>query len=247
MDSGLYSAYTALLSRTDALDLAANNLANVSTTGFHAGRSNFRHVLSEAQDAVASQVGSAVNSFSLITGQSQSDVQGAIQPTGNTLDLAISGKAYFAVQTAAGTRYTRDGQFQVSAAGVLTTRDGNSVLGTDHKAIHVPSGSISIAADGTVSVGSADGSAIAGNIGLFRVQNLVPAESGTLLRSDSAAAPSTEATVQQGALESSNQDAVQGTIQLITVQRQAEMMQRALSVFHNDFDKTASEELARVS
>jgi flagellar basal-body rod protein FlgF/flagellar basal-body rod protein FlgG len=54
------------------------------------------------------------------------------------------------------------------------------------------------------------------------------------------------ATMRQGELEGSNLDAVHGTMQLIVVQRQAEMMQKALSVFNNDFDKTAAEELGRV-
>jgi flagellar basal-body rod protein FlgF/flagellar basal-body rod protein FlgG len=56
----------------------------------------------------------------------------------------------------------------------------------------------------------------------------------------------TTAAIHQGALESSNQDVIQGTLQLILVQRQAEMMQKALSIFHSDFDKTASEDLPKV-
>ena len=55
-----------------------------------------------------------------------------------------------------------------------------------------------------------------------------------------------DATVQQGALEGANQDAVHGTMQLLLVQRQTEMMQRALTVFQNNFDKTAAEDLGRV-
>jgi flagellar basal-body rod protein FlgF/flagellar basal-body rod protein FlgG len=54
------------------------------------------------------------------------------------------------------------------------------------------------------------------------------------------------ASIHQGSLEGSNQDVIQGTLQLILVQRQAEMMQKALTVFNNDFDKTASEELPKV-
>jgi len=55
-----------------------------------------------------------------------------------------------------------------------------------------------------------------------------------------------DAAVEQGSLEGANLDTVHGTMQLILVQRQAEMMQKALSVFNNDFDKTAAEELGRV-
>lgn len=54
------------------------------------------------------------------------------------------------------------------------------------------------------------------------------------------------ALIEQGSVEAANEDAIHGTIQLVLVQRQAEMMQKALSVFNNDFDKTASEDLPRV-
>ena len=55
------------------------------------------------------------------------------------------------------------------------------------------------------------------------------------------------ALVEEGSLEGANEDSVHGTMQLVLVQRQAEMMQKALSVFNNDFDKTASEDLPRVT
>ena len=57
---------------------------------------------------------------------------------------------------------------------------------------------------------------------------------------------SSNASIRQGALESANEDAIQGTLDLIVMQRQAKMMQKALSVFNNDFDKTATEDLPRV-
>lgn len=105
-----------------------------------------------------------------------------------------------------------------------------------------------VSADGTVSVSTASGSAIAGKLGIvnYRAQDL-QAEGSNRFTVNSGAKPSTgAATVQEGALEGANQDAVHGTMQLLLVQRQAEMMQKALSVFSNDFDKTASEELGRV-
>lgn len=250
MDSGLYAAYTALLSRTNALDIAANNLANTGTAGFHAGRASFQGVLAEAQAVLPSQVGAGVNSFSTLIGRHVSDVQGTIQATGNPLDLAITGNGYFAVSTAHGTRYTRDGEFLVSRAGELVTKSGDAVLDASGKKIAVPSGDVKVSADGTVSVAGSAGSAIVGRIGLVDVGSggVVQAESASLfsLADGAVAKPATGASLQQGALENANIDAVQGTVQLLNIQRQAEMMQRALSVFHNDFDKTASEELARV-
>ena len=213
-------------------------------------RSSFRGVLAEAQSTLGSQVGTAVNSYSILAGSHLSDVQGAINPTGNPLDLAIKGSGYFAVQTANGTRYTRDGQFQVSSTGTLITKDGNAVLDTSGNPIQVPTGDIKVAPDGTLSVASADGSAIVGQLGLtsFSGDDVAQAESASLYNAadGATATPATGAAIQQGAIEGANQDAIQGTVQLLTIQRQAEMMQRALSVFHNDLDKTASEELARV-
>jgi flagellar basal-body rod protein FlgF/flagellar basal-body rod protein FlgG len=60
------------------------------------------------------------------------------------------------------------------------------------------------------------------------------------------AAPAKDATVRQGAIEASNQDVVQGSLDLIVMQRQAEMMQRAVTVFHTEFNKFASEDLPKV-
>jgi len=250
MDSGLYAAYTALLSRTNALDLAANNLANAGTSGFHAGRASFQGVLAEANDALSSQVGGAVNNYSLLVGSHVSDAQGEIVPTGNSLDLAIKGHGFFAVKTANGTRYTRDGEFQVSSAGELQTKTGATVLDAKGSALTLPSGNVKVGADGTISVDGPDGSAVVGRVALVDLgaSGAVPAESAALYKTadGSTPKPATDAAVQQGAVESANQDAVQGTIQLLSIQREAEMMQRALTTFHNNFDKTASEDLARV-
>ena len=65
-------------------------------------------------------------------------------------------------------------------------------------------------------------------------------------RRPGAKATAADGQVKQGAVEGANQDAVHGTMQLVLVQRQAEMMQKALSVFDTSFDKTAAEELGRV-
>ena len=250
MDSGLYAAYSGLLARTQALDLAANNLANTGTNGYRAGRESFRGVLSQAVDTSASQVGDAVNNFGTLGGSSLSQIQGHFQTTGNPLDLAIQGQGYFSVQTKNGIRYTRDGEFQVSNTGVLQTSDGNQVLGTDGKPINIPTGNVSVSGDGTISVSTADGNASVGQIAVMDLgQNgAVSAEGSALYKTADGvvAKPAADTTIQEGALESSNEDPIHGSMQLMLIQRQAEMMQRALTVFHNDFDKTASEDLSKV-
>src|ERR1700748_3251345 len=127
MDSGMYAAYTGLLSRTQALDTAANNLSNAGTSGFRAQRDYFSGVLAGGIDQdpeTASQVGQAVNGFGVLGGNRLALGQGEMKATGNPLDLALNGQGFFAVQTSNGIRYTRDGAFSRSSKGILQTSLG---------------------------------------------------------------------------------------------------------------------------
>jgi flagellar basal-body rod protein FlgF len=250
MDSGLYAAYTGLLARTQALDTAANNLANAGTNGFRAARDYFRSVLTD--DIIGqpgSQVGSAVNGFGVLGGNKLDMGQGQIAPTGNPLDMALNGTGFFAIKTAQGVRYTRDGSFTRSSTGQLETNMGEPVLDAKLQPIVLPSGPAQVAADGTVSVMTAGGSSIAGQVGIFdfaKSSSLVAEGTNRFAATADNPAVAGTGTVQGGALEGANNDAVHGSMQLILVQRQAEMMQKALSAFNNDLDKTAAEDLPRV-
>ena len=250
MDSGLYAAYTGLLARTQALDTAANNLANAGTVGFRAQRDYFRSVLAGVGDETpASQVGNAVNDFGVLGGDMIDQGQGAVTATGNPLDLALNGPGFFAIQTQQGTQYTRDGGFTRSGTGQLQTAQGEPVLDDNGQPITIPTGAINIAPDGSISVTTADGSAIAGKVGVYGFPAdtaLVALGTNRFAAPDGAKPAVVDSAVQQGSLEGANLDTVHGTMQLILVQRQAEMMQKALSVFNNDFDKTAAEDLGKV-
>ena len=96
---------------------------------------------------------------------------GNLEATGNPLDVGIEGGGFFAIQTARGTRYTRNGSFHVSSTGLLVTAAGDPVLGDlalrAKGVINVPPGAVSIAADGTLSVNGA----VAGSIQLVRVRS----------------------------------------------------------------------------
>lgn len=252
MDSGLYAAYTGLAARTQALDTAANNVANAGTNGFRAQRDYFRGALVEGlgYDSLGqSQVGQSVNSFGILGGNTLDLGQGQLATTGNPLDLAIQGQGFFAIQTAQGIRYTRDGAFQRSSTGVLQTSKGEPVLDIRQKPITIPSGDVRISPDGSVSVSNQDGSALVAQVGVFNFANryALTAEGVNRFTAEADVKPIVATgSVQQGAVEGANEDAIHGTMQLVLVQRQAEMMQKALSVFNNDFDKTAAEELPRV-
>lgn len=245
MSSGLYAAFSGWLARSEALDSAASNLANAGTQGFRAEREYFRSAIM-GPDAQGDQLDRTVNNFGVLGGNQLDLGQGALTTTGNPLDVAIEGQGFFAVQEKNGIRYTRDGSFQRARDGSLITSQGEPVLNAQNQPIRIPTGDITIGSDGVISV---DG-AVAGNLGVFTFAsaNSITPEGTNRYAAVNGAKPqvATEASLHQGALEGSNQDVIQGTMQLILAQRQAEMMQKALTIFDTDFDKTASEQLPKV-
>jgi flagellar basal-body rod protein FlgF len=244
MDSGFYAACTALVSRTQALDTIANNLANSSTVGYRAQQNVFASTLASAGTPLSSPINQAINNYGILSGTTLDLSQGAQQKTGNELDLAIEGSGFFVVQTAAGAMYTRNGSFRVSSGGQLTTGSGDPVMGTQGPIAIIP-GPISISSDGTIS----SNGAIEGKL------KLVQFAPGTALLSagdtyysspPSSAVDTTDSSITQGALESSNVNTVSSIVELISAQRSAEMMQRALSMFNSEMDKTATQELPKI-
>jgi flagellar basal-body rod protein FlgF len=245
MDSGYYAAMTGLVARTQALDTAAANLANAQTPGYRAEREFFRSVLL-GPDALNSQLGRTVNNFGLLGGDRLDLDQGALTSTGNPLDLAIEGEGFFQVQTPNGLRYTRDGGFHRSPTGQLVTGAGEPVLSAEGKTIQLPPGEVTVGSDGVVSVAGG----VVATVGVFTFPasaQLTPEGANRYVAPEGVtAALSKRSTVHQGAIEAANQDVIQGSLDLIVMQRQAEMMQKALTIFHTEFNKTASEDLPRV-
>lgn len=244
MDSGYYAALSGYLARSQALDTAANNLSNAGTTGFRAETDFFRDTVLGPQ-ASSSQLNGVVNNFGVLGGNDIDLGQGQLTPTGNPLDVAIEGSGFFAVQTANGVRYTRDGSFRRARNGTLVTAENDPVLGTNGKAIVLPEGKVDISPDGTVSVRGG----VSGKVAVldFPAGTAITPEGTTLYRAPQGAAkPAASAVLHQGNLEGSNLNVVQATMRLMMVQRQAETMQRALSLFYSEFNKTATEDLPKV-
>lgn len=244
MESGYYAALTGLLARSQALDSVSSNLANAGTAGFRAERDYFRNTL-VGPNLNDSQLNPVVNDYGVLGGTMLDLAQGPIQETGNPLDLAIQGRGFFAVKTANGVRYTRDGQLMRATNGELVTSSGEPVLNPKGKPIMLPDGRPVIGVDGTISVNGA----VAGQIGIFDFAgaNDLAAEGVGLYKPVGNAKPvaGKSFSLRQGALEGSNQSVIHGTMELILVERQAQMMQKALSIFYNDFNKTATEELPK--
>ena len=241
MNNGIYAASTGLLARTQELDLAANNLANANTSGFSGTRVSFKTQMMTAS-AIAST--RAVGSFGVLGSPRTDWAQGSLQQTGNPLDLALEGSGFFAVQAPTGVQYTRNGNFHLTATGALVTAQGFPVLG-DNGPIVLPQGNPEISSSGVISI---DGE-VAGQLQLAQFDSTVPLTSlGDAYYSAplAAAAPAVNLTISQGSLESSNINPVESAVSLIEIQRNAEMLQRALNTFHNEFNKIAAEDLPRV-
>ncbi|HWF38095.1 MAG TPA: flagellar basal-body rod protein FlgF [Candidatus Acidoferrales bacterium] len=244
MDSGFYSAFTGLAARMQSLDLLANNLANVNTAGYKSEKEFYRSYTASLHNQGLSQVNQAINDYGLMGGARVDLTAGALQTTGNDTDLALDGSGFFVVNTKAGLRYTRNGTFQLNTQRQLVDGEGNLVQGPQGP-IQVPSGKLNISADGTLSVDGA----------VLTQLKLVDFAPGTQLSpegSSNFAVPANAQTipvsgqVRQGMLEASNSDPVTGAVALISIQRNAEMMQRALSIFNTDFNQTAVQELPHV-
>ena len=244
MNSGYYAACAGLKAQTQALELISNNVANLNTTGFRGQQTTFQSLLASSSAGVTTPLNQAVNDFNVL-GDSRIDLSaGNLESTGNPLDLAIEGSGFFAVQTKAGTVYTRNGNFQASADGHLTTSAGDLVLG-ENGPLTIPSGEVSFSPDGTLS----SGGAVAGKL---RMVEFAPGSSPSPLGNSYYSAPAADTRpaatsyVRQGTLESSNVGAVSAVVQLITVQRRAEMLERAMSAFYANFDHIAANDLPHV-
>src|SRR6266513_3940685 len=135
------------------MDVVANNVANVNTSGYKADRQLFQEFLTSGahednfvgRDRRVSYVQDRATFHDFAPGPSEH--------TKNPLDVAIDGGGFLMVQTAAGERYTRDGGLQMNNQGQLVTASGNAVLGSSGPIVFQPTDhDISIAADGNVTV-----------------------------------------------------------------------------------------------
>ncbi|MCC7416274.1 MAG: flagellar hook basal-body protein [Acidobacteria bacterium] len=225
-------------SRLDRLDRVASDLANATTAGYksvraadeQADRAQFEAVLSGAVD--------------VMSGVPRLDARpGTVAPTGRDLDVAIEGDGFFAIQTASGVRYTRNGHFSVRADGALVTDDGSRVLGTEG-ALALGPGKVSIDRDGAIRTGDA----AAGRLAIvdFADRGSLTREGASRLRADGQTpAPVAQPIVHGGALEQSNASVVERIAELVDVQRSFEALQKAVSLALNDTLGRAIDTLGR--
>ncbi len=237
MDSPSSVALSGQVARERQMDVLANNIANLSTVGFKGQSMLFAELLSNANGARTAYVQDA--------GTVRDWSQGPLTRTGNSLDVALQGTGFLEVETAAGTRYTRDGRLKLDAQGQLVTLDGEPVLGEGDRPIIVPPGSagITIGQDGTITTNT-------GTVGKLAVVSFdelqgLEAETDGLYTTDETPAQATDTRVMQGMIEESN---VKPVIEMTRLMQASRAVARAKTFQDNEADrhKSAIDRLAKV-
>ena len=234
------------------MDVVANNVANVNTTGFKADRSLFEEYLQSG--AHEDNFGATDRRVSFVQDRAtfHDFAPGNTEPTKNPLDVAIDGGGFLVVQTPAGERYTRDGGLQINNQGQLVTAGGNPVLGTSGPIVFQPTDhDISIAADGNVTVveGINRIDSVRGKLRLVsfaQAQRLLKEGSNLYSAGEGGAPqPDTKSQVRQGFVEKSNVNSVVEMSRLIEVTRTYTQIASMLQT-QSDLHKSAIEKLADV-
>ncbi|WP_165312041.1 flagellar basal-body rod protein FlgF [Vibrio ziniensis] len=249
MDRALFLAMSGAKQNMQAMQLRANNLANVSTTGFRADLAQARSMQAYG-DGLPSRV------FSMTERPGNNFQQGSVITTGRDLDVTIQGDGWIAVQDKTGAEgLTRNGNLQIDQTGLLLNGNGHLVLGEGGAPITlpVPVAKVEIGNDGTISVrpqgAPADAMEIVDRIKLVRPSNqdLYKDVNGLFRAKDPNAAYDADANVKilTRALEGSNVNAVGEMTSLIELQRQFEMQVKMMSTAE-DMDKS-SDSLLRMS
>jgi len=240
MDKLIYTAASGLKSHMAAQAAIANNMANASTIGFRAEKVNFNSLLLKGAGFDSRQPASEnVTDFDRSAG--------AVTTTGRNLDVAIPGDQWMAVQANDGSEgYTRRGDLNISATGVLETGDGFPVMGSGGPITVPPATSVSIAQDGTISIipvgGDAKSPQVIDRIKFASAQgsqtvkgldNLIHVQGGGILPTDE------NAKCISGALEQSNVNMTQSLVDMIENQRSYEV-QANLMKSAKDMDESAA-------
>lgn len=248
MDPALWAAKTGLDAQNTRMAVVSNNLANVNTTGFKRTRAVFEDLMYQNVRQVGAQTsqdtryptGMYLGTGVRVVATEKTYEQGSLLQTNNSFDLAIQGRGFFQVLLPDGTTaYTRDGSFKLNETGQLVTASGYEL----QPPISIPdqAQSVSVGADGTVSVLAAGATAptTVGQVqtaDFINVSGLQPRGENLLLESFSSGAPQTGTPglnglglLYAGALETSNVNVVEELVNMIETQRAYEMNSKSIA------------------
>ena len=221
------------------MDIIANNIANLNTTGYRGERALFEEFLVPTSE---NQEVSFVQDIGLI----RDLAEGEMQPTGNPLDLAIGGQGFFVVESEGGPLYTRNGNFTTNDVGQLVTNEGLLILDEDNQPIQLDlaDGELTISGDGTI---TSDLGPIA-RLQVVKFENPQSLQKlgSTLYSANEQPTPVEDVKVVQGMLEKSNVQAVLEITRMIDVMRSYQSTQRMVDTGH-ELQRRAIDKLGRAA
>ena len=241
MDTTQLVSLSQQLAAYQSMDAIANNLANISTPGFKRETPQFQEYVDQLQPSEG-QTGTQAVSFVQQTGSLRDLTEGHIEMTNAPFDLALNGQGYFTIQTANGPRYTRNGHFTLDGSGRIVTEAGDPVQGSGGDiSISSTDGDIHIASDGQVSGKNGQ----IGQISLvdFPDDRALVKQGESLYSTSQDSQSASDATLKQGAIESSNVQPVIEISSMIEVMRSYQATMN-LSQSQSDLTRQAIDKLA---
>ena len=233
METPIYVALSKQTGMLEEMSQVANNLANVSTTGFRGSHRLFQEYLEDT----GKLAGRNRISFAQDMGDFHNLSQGRLVNTARLNDLALQGEGYFVIQAPSGTYYSRNGSFTLDPSGTLVSDDGYPLLQTDGRPIVVPANQpFAVGEDGAVTFfnQATNASERLGKIAIVKFadsQDLRQSGASNFL-TDQPPIPS-EATIKQGMLEQSNVEPVLEITHMIALQRSFEMINQLVQSEHD--------------
>ncbi len=276
MQNGFYTVAGAMVTQFNRLDQISNNLANLNTNGYKEQDhviGDFMRIYQQKRDELPLQnqtkeaakfLNRSINRVPHVVKEYRDFSMGPMESTGNPLDLALGEKdLFFAVETPAGVRLTRDGSFKLDEQGRVVTKEGYPLLSSGYfknrQPIYIPAEAVNLNVDSNGRIEYMDQTApdtpvYVDRLMVVRVENpsglksegdnLFTTETG-LKESDLNIVTVTSA-VKQGMIEKSNVNPVRQMTELIETNRLVEMYQKAMNAQMDDLNSDAINKLASV-
>jgi len=244
LTQAMYAASAGALGTQQRLDVLANNLANINTTGFKQDKLIFS-VPVEKEGSSSTDYLEATPP-PIPSGSRTDFSQGVLRHTNNAMDLGLDGDGFFCIQTPEGTHYTRNGSFSINGDGILTTREGFPVMGNGGE-IAINGNDVHVDEGGTVSV---DGSevdtlkvvTVSQPGSLKKMGNTLFALNGSEVAKEKAEGFK----VMQGYVETSNVNGTRVMTEMIDISRSYESYQKVIQ-FLDDATKKSVNEVGRLA
>lgn len=243
MIKGIYNAASGMLVNQERLNITANNLANANTTGFkkdQAVQKSFRDIIISRIEGNKKRVELGSLGNGTVMDSSYTDyTQGSLKETGNKLDLALEGSAFFVIQTPEGIRYTRDGNFALNNRGQIVTQQGYLVLGERGPIQTIDGMSIDVGSDGQLYFEEIRGDRFQ-IVEIRELQSMGKTGDNLYSVDEDMVENAIDFEIKQGFLEGSNINIVQEMVEMIQLSRNYEATQKVITTMDSTLEKAVN-------